>query len=165
MFSFIAWERCRPPALTLEPHLPVYIRSQKFSLNIMPVIDCYIWLPMYTTCRTRACYPGDLQCNETAKFNNHINSFIEIYTSTMIIPSFGFPIGVYNFTCTVRMIETTLSSSLTTIVEIVRSPVIVSLLPVGKSEITISQNQDYTFDANVTLKTEDESYLDVSEHF
>jgi hypothetical protein len=114
-------------------------------------------------CTVIACYPGDLLCIETAKLNTIVNTFLVPDSFNMIIPPFGLPVGTYNFSCTITMTSTGLNSSISTTLQIIRSPILITLLPSGKSQITLGYQQQYTFYPNVSSNNNDDSYRQVDE--
>jgi len=116
-------------------------------------------------CTVVACYPGDLSCIKTTKLDSIVKTFLVPDSFNMMIPPFGLPVGTYNFSCTIKMTLTDLKSSFSTTLQIIRSPITITLLPLGKSTITLGYQQQYTFYPNISSNNSDDSYRQVDSFF
>jgi hypothetical protein len=125
-------------------------------------LDCRTWLTTNMKRTVIACFPGDLLCIPT-KLDTIVNIFLVPDSFDMTIPPFGLPVGTYNFSCTITMTSTGLNSSISTTFQIIRSPILITLLPSGKSQITLGNQQQYTFYPNVFSTKNDDSYRQVDE--
>jgi hypothetical protein len=131
------------------------------TFAISAELNCYIWLTTALKCTVTACFPGDRSCIQTTKLNIIINSFLVPDSYNMTIPPFGLAVGTYNFFCTITMTATEQKSVIKTALQIIRSPITITLLPLGKSMIILGYQQKYTFHPDVSSDKFDTSYRQV----
>jgi hypothetical protein len=69
----------------------------------------------------------------------------------MEIPPFGLPVGTYNFSCTITMkLVQARNSKINYTLKIIRPPIVITLLPLGKSKITLGYQQQHTFSPKIS---------------
>jgi hypothetical protein len=79
----------------------------------------------------------------------------------MLIPPFGLAVGTYNFSCMITMTATGYNSTINTTLQIIRSPIAITLLPLGRSTIRLGYQQRYTFRPNILSNNIDNEYRQV----
>ena len=113
-------------------------------------LDCGIWLTTAMNCTAVVCFSGDLACTQSADLNTLVNSFRVLESYNLRIPPFALLIGTYHFSCEITMTVTGFKSTIGTTLQIVRSPIVVTLLPVGVSKILLGYNEKYTFSPSIS---------------
>ncbi len=153
-------QNCVPPKISIKDYSPNHIRSKSITFSINAELACNRWTTTDIKCEVIACFPGDLSCTNTSKLDIIVNSFVSKiadHSFEMNIPPFGLPVGKYNFSCIIRMsLVPTHNSTFNYSLNITRSRTVVTLLPLGKSKITLGYQQQYTFRPKVSFNDVDE---------
>jgi hypothetical protein len=69
----------------------------------------------------------------------------------MEIPPFALPVGTYRFSCTITMkLVPKRKSTIEYNLKIIRSPITITLLPLGKSKMTLGYQQQHTFSPKIS---------------
>jgi len=148
-------QNCVPPKISIKDYSTDHIRSESKTFSINAELACNRWTTTDMKCKVIACFPGDLSCTNTSKLDIIVNSFVSKIADDsfhMEIPPFGLPVGTYNFSCTITMsLVPTRNSKFNYSLKINRSRTVVTLLPLGKSKITLGYQQQYTFRPNVSF--------------
>jgi len=161
IFSTLVRKYCSPPIVSIEDHQSSIIRSQSMTFVINAILNCHIWRTTDMNCTVIACFPGDISCIQTTKLDTIINSFLVPDSYNMLIPPFGLAVGTYNFSCMITMTATGYNSTINTTLQIIRSPIAITLLPLGKSTIRLGYQQRYTFRPNILSNNIDNEYRQV----
>jgi hypothetical protein len=144
-------ENCQPPIISIQNDSATIVRSQTITFFIKAEINCRIWNKTAQNYTVSARFPGDKPSTQTTELSMIDNSFLTPNSYDMTIPSFGLPVGKYDFSCMIIMTSTGLNSSIKATLQVVRSPITITLLPLGKSKMTLGYQQQYTFRPNVSL--------------
>ena len=114
-----------------------------------------MWADTTIACSVTAQYAGDRSPTQTSQLANLVGSFINKRTPKlyiMKIPPFALPVGKYSFSCRIRMPSVSNgSATVSNSISIVRSPIDITLLPLGKSKITLGYKQQYTLSPKLSL--------------
>lgn len=153
---------CKPPKISIKDYPTVHYRNQAMIFLINADIECHIWRTTDMKCTVSACYPGDKSCIRTPQLNIIVNSFIIPQSFNIEIPPFGLPVGTYSFSCMIILTQTGLNSTIKMDLQIIRPTTIITLLLLGKSQITVGYQQNYTFYPNISSINNTDNYHEVN---
>ena len=120
------------------------------TIFIDDTLDCGIRLAATMNCIAVGCFSGDLACTQSADLYALVKSFRIPTSFNLRIPPFALLVGTYHFSCEITMTVTGFKSTIGTTLQIVRSPIVVTLLPVGISKILLGYNEKYTFSPSIS---------------
>ncbi len=148
---------CRAPTfyVDIRPYPSNHIRSRPLTVYFDITFNCYTWITTSMTCSVIPCYSGDRSCNQTSTLSSLARSFLKKRNAKlyiMKIPPFALSVGTYKFSCRIAMpSEINVSRSIEFTIKMIRSPINITLLPLGKSKITLGYQQEYTLSPKVSL--------------
>ncbi len=146
---------CKAPDIDIRAYPSIHTRSQPKTFYFDITLNCYVWTSTVMTCSVTTCYSGDRSCTQASKLNDLVKSFLQqknprLYI--MEIPPFALPVGTYKFSCKIEMESVAnVSKSIQFTTTMIRSPINITLLPLGKSKITLGYQQEYTLSPKVSL--------------